>query len=164
MHVSLHDAGPTTWRERSERYISTLCTSCFTQGDIVLDLTQMATGLKLCDHLSSLCCHTCTHQLFYRAMLPLTQGCWRTLIVSRPRRERDYSKRNPRRDVRYTRRNRDIYINGRDESFILLLQVLYRTMQDACAAMPHYTPLPPYHFLRNANVSSNGLRRLLYCS
>ena len=34
-------------------------------------------------------------------------GLLTRLLVPRPRRGRDYSRHNPRRDVRYTRRDRD---------------------------------------------------------
>ena len=67
-------------------------------------------------------------------------GLLARLFVPRPRPDRDYSRHNPRRDVRYTRRDQDVYINGRDETFVLLPHALHGTMRDACAAMPHNTP------------------------
>ena len=38
------------------------------------------------------------------------------------------------------RRHRVVYINGRDETFVLLPQAFHGTMRDACVAMPNNTP------------------------
>ena len=65
---------------------------------------------------------------------------------------RGETEARPRRLYKQPRRDRD-------ETLVLLPQVLYGTMRNACAAMPYNSP-PPHsscHFLRNANVSSNEL-------
>ena len=70
------------------------------------------------------------YDIYFRA------GLLTRLLV--PKRDRDYSRHNPRRD-------RDLCISGRDETFVLLPQALHGTMQDACTAMPYNTP-PPMSF------------------
>ena len=97
------------------------------------------------------------------------------LLAPRPRRDRDYSRHNPRRDRDETlvirgetetrpRRDRDVYINGRDETetrrlfYCLNASSITWDMRNACAVMPHnIPPSPSCHFLRNANVSLNEL-------
>ena len=86
-----------------------------------------------------------------------TPGLLTRLLVPRPRRDRDYSRHNPRRDRDETfvirseteTRPRRLYKRprrDRDETFVLLPQALHGTMRNACAVMPYNTPPPLMSF------------------
>ena len=90
----------------------------------------------------------------YYQLSAIKAGLLIRLLVPRPRRDRDYSRHNPRRDRDETfvirgeteTRPRRLYKRprqDRDETFVLLPQALHGTMRDACAAMPYNTP-PSY--------------------
>ena len=88
----------------------------------------------------------------------LRAGLLTRLLVLSPRRDRDYSRHNPRRSLYEARRLYKRPRRDRDETFVLLPQALHGTMRDACVAMPYNSPPPSCHFLHNANVNSNELQ------
>ena len=103
------------------------------------------------------CMYMCVYIYIY------ISGLLTRLLVPRPRRDRDYSRHNPRRDrdVHYTRRDRDVYINSRDETETRRLFYCLKHYMGPCELHVQQcliTPPPSCHFLCNAIVSSNELR------